>query len=191
MLTIYGSTTSPFVRRLRLLLANTEHQFINMQIFSGADRELLASQNPTLKIPMLKDEDQLIYDSRVIFRYLSDKFDYASLNWEQENLLTLIDSANDSLVQMLLLQRSDIDTKADKLYFNLQRERVDTILKHLNKLVEQGDFAAWDYPSICLYSLVDWIEFRELHDLSAMPSLLAFQQRHHDRIEVTSTDPRG
>lgn len=190
MLTLYGSTTSPFVRRLRMLLANTEHQFINMQIFSGPDRELLAAQNPTLKVPMLKDGDKVIYDSRVIFRYLGQKFGYPALSWEQENLLTLIDAANDSLVQMLLLKRSDIDTEADKLYFRLQRERVTTILQHLDQRVAQGDFSHWDYPAICLYSLVDWIAFRELHDLSAMPALLAFGERHHDRIEVTSTDPR-
>ena len=80
MLKLYGSTTSPFVRRLRLWLANVEHEFINMQIFSGPDRELLASMNPTLKIPMIEDDGKVIYDSRVIFRYLSDKFSEKALS---------------------------------------------------------------------------------------------------------------
>jgi glutathione S-transferase len=191
MLKLYGSTTSPFVRRLRLWLANVEHEFINMQIFSGPDRELLASMNPTLKIPMIEDDGKVIYDSRVIFRYLSDKFSEQPLSWQQENLLTLIDSANDSLVQSLILKRSEIEQDNSKLIFRLQNERVQTILEHLNRLVEEGEFSNWHYPEICLYCLVDWIEFRELHDLSAMPALLEFQARHNDRIEVTTTNPRN
>ena len=50
MLTLYGSTTSPYVRRLRIWLANTEHQFVNLQIFEEQDRQTLAAKNPTMKI---------------------------------------------------------------------------------------------------------------------------------------------
>ena len=190
MLKLFGSTTSPYVRRIRMWLANVEHEFINLQIFEGQDRELLASHNPTLKIPMLQDDQEMVFDSRVIFRYLTDKFAYPALSWEQENQLTLIDAANDSLVQMLILQRSEFDTEQDKLYFNLQRERVNATLAHLNDLVEQGHFNDWHYPSICLFSLVDWIQFREMHDLAGFDKLLAFHDNNVSRIEVTATDPR-
>ena len=150
MLKLYGSTTSPFVRRLRIWLANVDHEFINLQIFADDDRQTLAKHNPALKVPMLLDGDNTILDSRVIYRYLTDKFDYPRPSWEQENHLTLIDAANDSLVNMLMLQRSEINTDEDRLYFNLQRERVDTTLQHLNELVEEGYFSDWNYPAICL-----------------------------------------
>lgn len=187
---LYGSTTSPFVRRLRIWLANTEHEFINMQIFDGPDRALLAERNPAMKIPMLEDDENLIFDSRVIFRYLSAKYDYPMPSWEQENQLTVIDAVNDSLVQILLLKRSDFDTDADHMYFRIQRERIDTSLQHLDELVDRGFFDDWNYPAICLFCLIDWIEFRTLHDLSEMGHLRAFHQRNVDRIEATATDPR-
>lgn len=190
MLKVYGSTTSPFVRRLRIWLASVEHEFINLQIFSPEDRELLAEHNPALKIPMLLDGENTVFDSRVIYRYLTEKFDYPRPSWEQENQLTLIDAANDSLVNMLILQRSEINTADDKLYFNLQRERVDGILQHLNSLVEKGFFVDWHYPSICLFCLIDWIQFRTLHDLSGLAALLEFHEQNNQRIEVTATDPR-
>lgn len=190
MIKLYGSTTSPFVRRLRMWLANVEHEFVNLEIFTDQDREILAARNPALKIPMIEYNSEFVFDSRVIYRYLSSKFDYPTPSWEQENHLTLIDAATDSLVQMLLLSRSDIDTRQDKMYFSLQRERVDKTLSCLNDLVEQGFFDDWHYPSICLYSLIDWIEFRTLHELSEVPSLLAFHQKNQQRIEVTATDPR-
>lgn len=188
---LYGSTTSPFVRRLRIWLANTEHEFINLQIFDGPDRDVLAAQNPALKVPMLDDDGMIIFDSRVIYRYIGSKMSYPTPSWEQENQLTVIDAVNDSLVQILLLQRSNIDTDDDKMYFRLQRERADVSLMYLNEAVEQGHFNDWHYPSICLYCLIDWIEFRTLHDLSKLDELKAFHQANSDRIEVTATDPRN
>ncbi|TRY32135.1 glutathione S-transferase family protein [Aliiglaciecola sp. M165] len=190
MIKLYGSTTSPFVRRLRMWMANVEHEFINLEIFAGKDRVTLAERNPTLKIPMIEDDANVIFDSRVIYRYLTEKFDYPVPSWEQENQLTLIDAATDSLVQMLLLGRSEIDTSEDKMYFKLQRERVESTLSHLNDLVSQGTFEDWNYPSICLFSLIDWIEFRTLHDLNNMADLRAFRDNNSQRIEATATDPR-
>lgn len=190
MLKLYGSTTSPYVRRLRLWLANVEHEFINLNIFTKDDRAILAEKNPTLKIPMIEDGDTVIFDSRVIFRYLSEKFNASGLSWEQENLLTVIDAANDSLVQLLLLKRSGFNTDDDVMFFRLQKERIQGILSCLNDNVKNGDFSDWDYPSICLYALLDWIAFRSLFDTSAFLHLGAFYQAHSDREEVKATAPK-
>lgn len=190
MLKLYGSTTSPYVRRIRMLLANVEHDFVNMQIFSGKDRDYLMSKNPTLKVPMLEDGEDIIYDSRVIFRYLGEKYSLPALTWNQENLLTVIDSINDSLVQLLLLQRSDIESDDDKLYFKLQDERVSHAFAHLDNAVQQGAFEHWEYPEICLFCLLDWTAFRKLHELASYPALLDFLSKHKSRIEASSTDPR-
>jgi glutathione S-transferase len=194
MLKLYGSTTSPYVRRLRIWLANTDHEFINLKIFSEQDRQLLAAKNPTMKIPMLEDvTDDVtrgIFDSRIIYRYLTDKFDDPLLSWEQENQLTLIDSANDSLVQMFILSNSDIQPDEDKLFFKLQKERVNAVLVQLNEMVASHQFVSWNYPAVCLYCLVDWIEFRNLHNMQGLTDLLAFHDDNVQRIEVTATDPR-
>jgi glutathione S-transferase len=194
MLKLYGSTTSPFVRRLRIWLANTDHEFINLKIFDEQDRQILAAKNPTMKIPMLEDGEgqavQTIFDSRIIYRYLTDKFDDPLLSWQQENQLTLIDSANDSLVQMFILSNSDVQPDEDKLFFKLQKERVNAVLVQLNEMVANQQFASWNYPAVCLYCLIDWIEFRNLHNMQGLTDLLAFHDDNAQRIEVTATDPR-
>jgi glutathione S-transferase len=194
MLKLYGSTTSPYVRRLRIWLANTKHEFVNLQIFVEQDRQVLAAKNPTMKIPMLEDgvgeNTQSIFDSRVIYRYLTHKFNDPILSWEQENQMTLIDSANDSLVQMFILSNSGIAADEDKLFFKLQKERVNGVLVQLNKMVAEKQFSAWNYPTVCLYCLIDWIEFRKLHNMQGLTDLLAFHDDNAQRIEVTATDPR-
>ncbi|GGF73488.1 glutathione S-transferase family protein [Alteromonas lipolytica] len=187
---LYGSTTSPYVRRIRLLLAGKDYEFINMDIFAGPGRELLRVKNPALKVPMLEDGDLLIYDSRVIFRFLNEKLAMAPLTWAQENSLTLIDAANDTFVQLMMLKRSDIANQPDKLFFKLNNERVDTLLQTLNKGIEAGDFARWEYPAICLFCLIDWVIFRELADFAAYPELQAFWQQHQQEADVAITDPR-
>ena len=195
MLKLYGSTTSPYVRRLRIWLANTEHEFVNLQIFVEQDRHMLAAKNPTMKIPMLEDGTdetaQIIFDSRIIYRYLTNKFDDPLLSWEQENQLTIIDSANDSLVQMFILSNSDIQADEDKLFFKLQKERVNAVLVYLNHMAGSQQFTSWNYPAICLYCLIDWIEFRNLHNMQGLTNLLAFHDDNAQRIEVTATDPRN
>ena len=187
---LLGSITSPFVRRLRLYLAGKEFEFINLDIFAPADRALLTKHNPAQKIPALIDGQQCIYDSRVIYRYLSEKFQTNKLSWQQENALTLIDSVNDSLVSFLLLQRSNIDTEQDGLYFNLQHERIEQVLNVLNDEVAQGVFSDWHYPAICLFCLLDWIEFRQLANWQKFSHLLSFHQQMTSQKAVQATDPR-
>ena len=187
---LIGSTTSPYVRRLLMWMKDFQYDFEKVDIFNSADRAKLVEKNPTLKIPMLEDGDTIVLDSGVIFRYLTQKTSLPSLTWEQENLLTLIDSANDSLVQIFLLSRSDIDTSADKLYFRLQRERFDVIFGELNKAAEQGKFDEWNYASLSLFCLLDWVEFRARYDFSKLPALVAFHAENATREEAKARDPR-
>ena len=106
----------------------------------------------------------MIFDSRIIYNYLSDKLDHEGLSWEEENQLTLIDAANDSF---------------------------EAVLSALSQQLDAGGFSGWTYPEICLYTMIDWVLFRELHDIKDYPQLLEFHEQHHNRIEVTATDPRS
>ena len=76
------------------------------------------------------------------------------------------------------------------MYFKMQRERIATVLTALNKQCLDGDFAQWQYPSICLYCLLDWAIYRGLADLSEYSALTNFWQQHSQRVDVKDTDPR-
>jgi glutathione S-transferase len=187
---LFGSVSSPFVRRLRLLLVNQPYEFISLNIFETAGRETLVQLNPTRKVPMLQDGELVIFDSGVIFRYLSQKLQLPALSWADENRLTMINAVNDSLVELLLCQRSGFDTNSDKLFFNLQHERVVGTLQVLEQQAATGQFADWDYLAISLYSLLDWAEFRQLADLKPYPALQQFMQTKKDQAGIAQTDPR-
>lgn len=187
---LIGSTTSPYVRRIRILLGEELYDFVNLDIY-GDGRGELRKTNPTLKIPVLEEGGQEIYDSRIIARYISARQGRDPLTWDQQNLLTMIDGANDSAVILLLSKKSGIDTSQNLMFFNLQRERIETSLKTLADKVNEGQFEDWNYPAICLYSLVDWLEFRELVNWSGIEVLLTFRDSHKSNPWVARTDPRS
>lgn len=191
MLTLFGSTTSPFVRRIRLLLANTEHKFNQINIFNPEDKADLKKVNPTLKIPMIKDGEEYIFDSKVIYRYVSEKLDMPKITWQQENLLTSIDAANDTFVQLFLLNKSEFDIQSDRMYFNMQKDRLEQVIPFLDAQAKAGAFDEWHYPSICLYCLMDWLMFRSFHDFSAHANLMAFHEKNKTRADVVSTEHVG
>lgn len=186
---LYGSTTSPYVRRIHLLLEGQEYDVENWTLTAPEDRVKLKAKNPTLKIPMLEDGDVVLFDSRVIAQYLREKLSLAPLSWQEENQITLINNANDSFVSMFQLQRSGFDTTEDRLFFNLQRERFDELFAELDKQVANGDFAQWNYPAICLYCLLDWIKFRALKDFSRYSNLSGFYAEYASHPAVIATAP--
>lgn len=187
---LYGSQSSPYVRRLRLLLANQSYQFVNMHIFAEQDRQTLLALNPTLKIPMLEHDDKVIFDSGVIYRFLAAQLQLPALSWYQENQLTLINAVNDSLVSLLLCQRSGFDTNEDRLFFNAQKERIAASLFVLEQQAANQEFTAWNYIAMSLYSLLDWVLFRELLELDEYPALLAFVKHNQQQMAIAESDPR-
>lgn len=190
MFKLVGSTPSPYVRRLRLWLNDVDYEFIELDIYSESGSAALQKYNPAMKIPMLLDDEQPVYDSRVIFRYLSEKLDRPALSVTEENQLTLIDAAVDGHIILMMAGRSGIDTGQDMLLCNLQRNRLAQTLPVLDNWAAEGVFSQWQYPAICLFSFLDWVCFRNLLDLSAWPGLKAFHQAQQHRPGVQITDPR-
>ena len=187
---LLGSVASPFVRRLRLVLAEQQYQFVAINIFESEGRSVLVQHNPARKVPVLVDGEQHVFDSGVIYRYLANKLGMKALTWDQENILTTVNACCDSLVELLLCKRSGFDVSEDKLFFNLQHERVQATLEALEQHVRDGKFAQWDYLSMSLYTVIDWILFRELADLKPFTALLQFRTEHLNQAMVAETDPR-
>ena len=186
---LYGSLSSPYVRRIRLLMENIEYEFVPLNIYETEGRKILNKVTPIAKIPVLENGHETILDSRQIFEYLCESSVHPRLDWEKKNILTIIDGVNDTLVNLLLLERSNISIPKDSPFYLNNMERVREGLKELDRLASRGEFEQWDYPSICLYCLLDWVQFRKLYDLSAFSHFPAFLERFKDDPCVIETKP--
>ena len=163
---------------------------VNLDIFAEQDRLTMANKNPARKIPILIDGDLTLSDSNSIIRYLLDKTGQPKLTWPQEHLLTTINACNDSLVELLLCSRSGFDIKSDKLFFNLQTERIEQTLHFLNTHLNDEEFKSCEYLNISLYCLLDWISFRELTDFSQHSELVKFHKQYSECQAAIDTNPR-
>lgn len=74
MITLYGASLSPFVRKIRVVLAikNLEYEYIQSMPWSN-DPEL-AKVSPLGKIPAMRDGELKISDSKVLSRYLDNAY---------------------------------------------------------------------------------------------------------------------
>lgn len=188
---LYGSKTSPFVRRTRILLEGIPYDFKEMDIFN-ADAKLLKEINPVNQIPVLVDGDHKVWDSRQIFNYLNMIHRFQNMDWEDENLLTAIDGAMNSAVSLLLMKRSNMDIYGNEMFIKRQRERIESVLDYLKSYLEKSACDEWTIHSISLYCFLDWGTFREIINIDQRPECKKLLAAFKDKEIIKSTQiPRG
>lgn len=186
---LYGSQTSPYVRRLRLLMENIDYEFISLDVYEGEGRKTIQKVSPLAKIPVLENPPETIFDSRQIFEYLCESSVHPKLDWDRKNVLTIIDGINEAFVNFALLRRSNIEVPKDSLYGMINWDRIDNGMKELDHMIAKGEFDQWDYASMSLYCLIEWVEFRKLKDLSEYKNLKVFMDKFKDDPIVKETKP--
>lgn len=190
-LTLIGSYTSPYVRKIRLLLWDDKTvEFRPVNYFEEEGNKYLKSINPFNQLPMMLDGDQPIYESRVMFNYIAKKNKLRELTIEEENILSAIDTTLASGVNLFSLRKGGIDIEAKDHYFiERQKERIPSLLNLLIPWAKKQDPKQdWNYLTMSFYSLVYWLEFREVYDIRKHPELVDFLERFKDCPGVKETD---
>jgi glutathione S-transferase len=191
MYTLIGSTTSPYVRKLRIFLKanNLAHDFKAINYLEANDSQYLKSINPINKIPILLIDRNPLYDSRVIFNYLTKTHSIPVLSLEEENILSAIDGAMDTSINLFSLRRGGLDLNSGNAYIERQKERVDLILNYLNPWVQkQVQNPNWNFVTMSMFSYLFWGNFREILDLKKYPDMQQFIKKYQLEIGVNETD---
>lgn len=184
--TLIGSTTSPFVRKIRLCLHDKiTYEFKTVNYMEKSDAEYLKSINPINKIPILIDREQVIYDSRVIYNYLAKKYLWTKFTIQEENILSAIDAALDTSINLFSLKRGGLDLSVPNSYISRQQERIPLIMNFLTPWALENK--EWDFLAMSLYSYLDWASFREQLNLSLYPEMVDFMARFVDRPGIEET----
>lgn len=210
-LKLFGHDPSPFVRRVRILLAELGIPFerdTNNWITPTAE---FAAASPIMRLPMLDRGEgartRYVYDSRVIAEVAYEvargttplagepkvqaTLWNAALEDEDKNVLSTIDAALESAVNVFLLERDGIgSTQAP--YLARQAARVDACLAWLEAryagraTLSPGALA---FVDMALVSMVGWLRFRARADVARYPALLAVEAAHAARPTFSSTIP--
>ena len=65
---LFGSYTSPFVRHIRIAMAETKTEFS----LTETDHEMSAKLNPAKKVPFLHHKETRLHDSSSILKYVRE-----------------------------------------------------------------------------------------------------------------------
>ena len=188
-LILYGSKPSPYVRRIRMLLAGKPFTFEAINVYDDATRAEYSKVSPIRKLPVLVDAEQTVFDSHVIADYLTDKFALSKPSVTEHNLITAIDAVTDSLIILFMGKNSGLEPSPEQLIFKLQLERIPVLLDWLSEQASRGEFKHWSFAVMCLISLIDWAHFRELFDFTDYPELLAVRKQFAESPVVKETMP--
>lgn len=185
--TLLGSKTSPFVRRIRMLMENVPYEFKELNIFETKDAITLSKINPVNQIPVLIDGETPIWDSRQIFNYLNQKHSLFEMNWDKENTLTAIEGGMNSGVALLLLKRSGINIEENYMFTQRQKERIESVIRYVTPLMKEETQTCWDFITMSLYCFLDWARFREIYPVENCPEVISFlnNQSHREIVQKT------
>jgi glutathione S-transferase len=189
-LTLFGSYTSPYVRKIRLLLFHDKTVvFKPVNYFEEEGKAFLEKINPFNQIPMLLDGEQPIYDSRVMFNYLTKKYKWKELTIEEENILSAIDTIIASGVNLFSLRKGGIDIDhIDHYFIERQKKRLPSLIKLLIPWsTTQFPEKDWNYLTMSLVSMLHWLEVRDLYNVNQHPEFVSFMERFKDCPGVAET----
>ncbi|AKS41398.1 glutathione S-transferase family protein [Wenzhouxiangella marina] len=131
---LYGSTTSPYVRHCRIVLAQTEleHEFVETDYTESALR------SPTARVPFLDDGELRLHDSASILRHLRERAGQVFMPDIQDyETFLLANTGLDASVNLFLLEKEGL-TPAKVPYLARQAARVESVLAELDARCAQG-----------------------------------------------------
>lgn len=194
---LFGTKTSPFVRRVRVVAAELGVDVDLVDTNTEAGEAALREVSPIQKVPVAVLEDRTIFDSRVIIDWLTTTYGFGAMapprdRWREHNLVNAIDAALDSVIQLYYLRSDGVACDGTE-FARRELERTAAIF---NWLVPQVDAATGSFsggfglPELSLICALDWMDLRGTYPTSDVPGLTSVRERWAPRSTVAATHPR-
>jgi len=162
---LYGTTTSPFVRRVRVVADEVGESIELVNTAPDAGQAQLREVSPIRKVPVAVVGDRTIYDSRVIIDWLTTTRGWGTVapprdRWHEQNLLNAIDGALESVISLFYLRRDGVAIDGTP-FATRQLERADAIFSWVAPQLRTDVFGL---PEITACCALDWMDFRQSYD---------------------------
>ncbi len=195
---LYGTTTSPFVRRVRVVAAELGEQVERIETSTDAGMASLREVSPIRKVPVAVVDGKLLYDSHVIIEWLTNQRGWGSLappsdRWDAYNLINAIDAALDAVIQLFYLRRDGVAVD-DSPYAKRQMERADAIFTWLGtQLAADGRSftGGFGLPELALISALDWMDFRKTYPTERASGVESVREAWRERPSLVETRPHA
>jgi glutathione S-transferase len=197
MLIVYGTVTSPYVRRVRVVAHELGLEYELVDVSSDAGQAELRRRSPIWKIPAAELDGELVFDSRVICELLVARHGAGTLanvdGLADRNAITVVDGALDSLINCFYLARDGVDSES-VAYLRKQQERAASAMTWIDAQIHDGWLSrqrSFALPEIALATAAGWMRFRDTYPIDRHPGVLACLERCEMRQSFASTQPHA
>lgn len=192
---LHGGDGSPFVRKVRIVLEELGLALErDTTLATKRPIESFSKLNPTLKVPVLEDDGEILFDSNLIIEYLLRTYpipekegDHPPLaptltrpefHWEDARVLSTLHAMEDAAVIIRLLELSELDPDSVPLLAR-QQVRVNSCLDWLDaKLRTQAPEGFWPgHFSVADISLVCALDFADKHKIYTWQDRTSLKER--------------
>jgi len=197
MIRIYGSITSPYVRRVRIVADELGLPFELIDSVPDAGQAELRKRNPIWKVPAAEVDGQLVLDSHVITELLLERYGRGKLaplavdDIEARNAISVIDGALDALINAFYLGKEGV-TPEQTPYVKKQRDRAANALSWLEQNVHEPFVTSkkqLGLPEIALGTALAWMRFRNAYAIEQHPRLVRCLEMLEKRNSFAHTQP--
>jgi glutathione S-transferase len=198
---LFYSPTSPYVRKIRVLLAESgKTDAVDLVLSAGTPVDsgtMPVAQNPLGKIPTLERADgPAIYDSRVIARYLDDHlgcglYPAAPRLWDTLTLEATADGILDAAILMVYESRIRPEDKRFEPWLEGQWAKVSRALDALESRWMSHLHGPLDMGQIAVACALGYVDFRHSarNWREGRASLAAWEAGFSARDSMTATVP--
>lgn len=189
---LYGTTTSPFVRRVSIVAAELGMPVEPVDTASEAGQAALREVSPIRKVPVAIVDGRTLFDSRVIVDWLTTTrghggIDPARDRWREQNQLNAIDAAIDSTIQIMYLRRDGVAVDGSA-FAKRQLDRTAAILDWLGDELSASRFGLAELSLICA---LDWMDFRSVYPTERATRVAPIRAAWAERPSIASTRPHA
>lgn len=194
---LYGTTTSPFVRRVQIVAAEVGEAVERIDTATEAGLAELHRVTPIGKVPIATVDGRLLFDSHVIIDWLLTTRGWHGLApprdpWRTQNIVNAIDGALDAIIQLFYLRREGFAVEGTP-YGQRRVDRANKVFAWLDsQLAPEADRfdAGFGLAEIALVTALDWMDFRGAFPTDGAPGLTRVRAAFRDHPSVASTAPR-
>jgi glutathione S-transferase len=195
---LYGTKTSPFVRRVRIVAQEVAAPFTLIDVSGEEGLSQLRAITPIWRVPVAEVDAGVILDSHAIIEWLLESYGKRALRpidtanfWRERNIMASIDGALESAINVFYLKRDGEDV--DRIqYMVKQKSRVESAMNWLEKQLEAGFFTEEKrigLSEIYLETALGWMMFRDAYPVARHPAFVRFRETHAWMPSFQNTAP--
>jgi glutathione S-transferase len=154
MIKLYDFLPCPFGQKVRIVLAekSLSYDLALVDITKGEHRQL--TLNPFRRVPILVDEDTVVYDSTIINEYLDDEYpdppilpriEYSSQRARARLFEDFADTSFTPQVGQLMAEMAKAEAERDQNRLARLRQIIEQALNYINRELQGQHFLAGEF----------------------------------------------